>query len=522
MPRALKDIDFTRAIALSSCWGILLFLALLLGTVGECAVTEQPLPSIEPVPVAPGPFPPPQEQILSPIPKQFDWMRREVRPNPRLEAQLGLLEGPPQLFMTLSLSEDFSDNFFLTESNRQPGYRTSMDIGTVYRLASGPSFVSLANTINANYEARSGDKNFGFANLSLNAGYQLPRLSLALSESFIRSDSIEEATPVGVRRGRTPFLSNIITPQVRYDLTRTTAVNFAYTNTLVRNESPEPDSAGTVVSAGSPGLADTTAHSFTAGVQHSFTSALSSNGSYTFTTANSTPGDSTTTASTVVGDTRVHAPSLELSYLFGPRTTGSLRAFGTITDESDGGENSQFYGVTVGVRRQLTSFLRGYFAVGPTVLDRENRGPRFFPNWQVSLDSPIPLTRQTSLTLSTQQNLTNTATDVQNVGVVLEQSASLTLSHTVSRDLLASLFANYTRTEFLQGTTGTSTSVQGGTDNFWSAGAGVSYALTQILSLYAGYRYQRANTTGTTTTATTDNFDENRITVSLSVAFPLF
>ena len=194
----------------------------------------------------------------------------------------------------------------------------------------------------------------------------------------------------------------------------------------------------------------------------------------------------------------MHSPSVDLSYVFGPSTTGSLRAFTTITDQSDGGGNSEFYGATFGVRRQLTRSISGYFAIGPTVLDREDRGPRFFVNWEASLDGPIPLTRQTSLALSTQQSLSNTATDIQNVGLVLGQSASLTLTHTVSRELFASLFINYNRTEFLQDT-GTTTSVGGGTTNYWSAGGSVSYALTQILSLAAGYRYQNSTTTGTTT-----------------------
>ena len=112
------------------------FIFLLL-VVGENAITGQSLALPQPVPSMPGPPSPAYAQTLSPIPKQFEWMRREVRPNPRLEALLGLQEGPPQLFVTLSLSEEFSDNFFLTESDRQPGYQTSIGLGTVYRLEEG-------------------------------------------------------------------------------------------------------------------------------------------------------------------------------------------------------------------------------------------------------------------------------------------------------------------------------------------------------------------------------------------------
>ena len=505
--KAIRGSGLIRIICLGGLLRAFLHLALLLLTAYESAFAGQTLGLSPTVPSVSGALPSPQERILSPIPKQFDWMGRDVRSNPHLEALLGLQEGPPQLFMTLSLAEEFSDNFFLSATNPQPGFRTVVDIGTVYRLERGTSFISLANSISANYETPSGDTNVGFANLSLNAGYQLPRLSLALSESFIRSDSIAEATPTGVRQGRSPFLNNVISPQVRYDLTRTTAVNFGYTNTLIRNE----------ISNQSLGQGDTTANSFAVGLQHSFTRALDSNMSYAFTAAENT----------VTPSNRIHAPSADLTYAFEPRTSASLKAFGAITDQSDGGTNSQFYGASIGIRRQFTSYLGGFFSIGPAVFDSENGSRRLFANWQANLDGSLPFTRQTSLTLSSQQSLTNTATDVQNLGVTLSQSAALRLNHTISRDLLALLFVNYTRTELLQNTGtsvgGQSVAGQGQKTNYWSAGGSVWYALTQILSLSADYRYLRQSSNAPVgSSLTTGNFNENRIIVSLSASFWLF
>jgi hypothetical protein len=486
---------------------LLVCLVILLLSGYTCEVAGQTLRSSPAVPTATGAPPSLHEQILSPIPQQFDWMRREVRPNPHLEALLGLQEGPPQLFMTFSLAEEYSDNFFLSSTNPEPGFRTIAEVGTVYRLERGPSFISLANTISANYETPSGDSNVGFANLSFNAGHQLPRLSLALSDSFIRSDNVAEATPVGVRQGRSPFLSNVLSPQVRYDLTRTTSVNFDYTNTVIHNQTANPGL----------GQGDGTANSFAVGLQHSFTRALNTHLNYAFTMAENT----------VAPDNRIHAPSAELTYGFEPRTTASFRAFGTVTEQSDGGTNSQFLGASIGIRRQFTSFIGGFFSIGPTLFNSESGSRRLFANWEASLDGALPLTRQTSLSLSTQQRLINSATDVQNLGVTQTLSAALTLNHTVSRDLLGSLFVNYTRTELLQNT-GTSVGGQSAAGpnqktNYWSAGGNVSYALTQILSLTAGYRYQRQDSDAPTSSSLTGgNFDENRIIVSLSASFPLF
>ena len=122
---------------LMSTWGAVLVLALLWVLIPEgTSAGEEPVP-IESVPVAPSPTPPLAEQLLAPVPSQFNWMRREVRSNPLLEALLQLTERPPQLLMSVSLTEEYSDNFFLSERNQEEEFRTGIDIGTIYRLEGG-------------------------------------------------------------------------------------------------------------------------------------------------------------------------------------------------------------------------------------------------------------------------------------------------------------------------------------------------------------------------------------------------
>lgn len=515
--------ELMHTIALTSLCGTLLSLAFLLVAVGEGAVAEQPAPPPEPVPVAPGPPPSLHEQILSPVPKQFDWMRREVRPNPVLESLLGLQEVTRRLFMSISLIEEYSDNFFLRERDREEEYRTSLNIGTVYRMESGRSFVSLANSISGTYEARAEQSNFAFANLSLTAGYQLPRLSLALSDSFVRSDEIEQATPTGVRRERRTFASNTVSPQIRYDLTRTIAVNWSYTNTFVWNEDSGRDSADTAVVTQRRIEGDSISHSFRTGLQHWFTRALSGGMGYTFTTVDSEE----------VADTLTHAASADITYVISPRTSALFSAFGTVIDRRNGatdvgaGEtDSRTYSASIGVRRQLTTFLASFVSIGPTMVAREDRPTRVFANWQASLDGSLPITRRTSLSFSTQQSITDTAGDVDDVGLVLSRSATVTLNHSVSRDLLASLFANFTRTELLEDIA-TGVSTQDREFTFWSAGARFSYALSPTWSLGVSYRHQRRDSdvpADTTLDGTRlgGKFDENRVTVSVSAAFPIF
>jgi hypothetical protein len=368
-----------------------------------------------------------------------------------------------------------------------------MNIGTVYRLESGRSFVSLANSVSARYEARSGENEIAFANLSLSAGHQLSRLSLALSDSFLRDDDPGRASPSGIRRGRRTFLRNRVSPQMRYAFSRRTSIDLAYTNTLVE-------------STGDLGRDDSLSHAITADLQHRLSRSLTTNISYTFTTDDSE----------AAADTQAHSATAELGYVLTRRTNISLRAFGSVTDRRGGGTDSRTYGGSVGVYRQLTSFLSAFVSLGATVLERENENDKVFINWQVNLDGALPvfLTRRTILTLTSQQSVDDTVGEVDNVGVVLNQAVSLSLSHTASRYLRALLFVNFSRTELLESAIGTMESIRGRVDNFWRAGARVSYALTRVLSLSVAYLYQRrsSNLAGS-------DFDENRVTLALSGSF---
>src|SRR5919108_4544215 len=130
MPRVLKVSAFIAMILLVSRPEALLALTLLLLSVSGFVFGGETTVTPEVVPVAPAPPPSLHEQILSPIPQQFDWMRREVRPNPLLEGLLELRERPGRLFMSVSLSEEYSDNFFLDQRNREDEYRTAVRIGT--------------------------------------------------------------------------------------------------------------------------------------------------------------------------------------------------------------------------------------------------------------------------------------------------------------------------------------------------------------------------------------------------------
>jgi opacity protein-like surface antigen len=104
----------------------------------------------------------------------------------------------------------------------------------------------------------------------------------------------------------------------------------------------------------------------------------------------------------------------------------------------------------------------------------------------------------------------------------------LTLTHTVSRDLFASVFANFGRTQMLEDiATDGSTQGQNSQDfTYWSTGASLSYALSRLWSVSAAYRYQHGDSDVPSSnigdTSLGGTYSENRVIISLSAAFPVF
>ena len=441
------------------------------------------------------------------MPTQFNWLQRETPSNLFLESLLSV-RGPRRLIVSTSLAEEISDNFE-QESSGKIDARTVVVLGTVYRLDDGQNFISLANTTHAFYQAGSGEGRIGYANLALNAGYQLPPLSFGLVENFFRGDdtAVDATTPFLEPQQR--FIRNSITPQVRYDLSRTTAATLSYTNTLVLDE----DSSDQGI---------TTTHTVRPRLQRQFSRNLAGSVQYTFMTSNGS-SDATSSGFTL-GETAGHSHGItaDVGYQLNPKTSASLGAFGRLVNRrGTGAQDSSIYGASIGVRRLLLPTVTLVASVGPTVIKRQGDEARLRANYQLSLDGPIPIfaTRTLTLTLTTRQSVVDTADEVNDVGLVLRQDAEARLTYIPRAFFNAVLFVTYSRNEFLEdGSTGTTAGgEQGRVDNLSSIGVTAAYALSRILSLTGAYRYQRRDSN-----QAENDFAENRVTIALTGTFPIF
>jgi opacity protein-like surface antigen len=478
----------------------LLSLTLILTLMGGRLYAQAPPSGNEPAPApaVSGPLetlPTAQERILAPVPQPFNWLEREAPSNPLLESLLSL-QGPYHLNVSASLFEEASDNFDHSPGSHRISARTGVILGTVYRLDKGQDFVSLASMVRAFYEVPTDRGQIGFANLVLNAGYQLLPLSFGLTDSFIRDDSTWQDATSPLLRAQQRFIRNTVTPQVRYDITPRTAATLAYTNTLVVDED---STQGNAIS-----------HAVTPGLQYQFSRNLTGSAHYTFTTSDGSGASGR----------RFHRLQTNLGYSFDPITSGILSAFGThVDDDTTPGQISRSYrsyGASIGVRRVLFSTVSLFGSVGPTVFKRQGEGEKLRLNWNLRLDGPIFPTPSLTLSLTTNQDVQDTTGEVNDVGVVLRQLVAARLSYTPSAFFTALLLVEYTRNELLESGTAVG-AVQGRVDNFWSTGLTASYALTNVLSLTGTYRYQRR-----TSTLSNNDFAENRVTIAVTGTFPVF
>lgn len=464
------------------------------------------------------PAPLTSEQRVAPIPERFNWLRPGSLPNSLLESLLDFREGPTNFLLSFSLTGEYSDNFSRSNERINNGdrrgegeeYRALLNIGTVYRAEEGRAFLSLANSFSTNYRFKAEETDIAFANLNFIAGYEFPRLSIALRESFIRdndftSDALRNDPSVGLSRQRNTFLRNTVGPQMRYRLSRLTAMNLGYTYILTLREDSESEL--------------TSSHTASIGLDQKLSRKLSMDATYAFTTTNGGQNMEAIRNDELNETTnRIHSPGLRFSYAINERTSLSLQGTARFSRREPPNRDATTYGGTLGINRALTSYLAAYVAVGPQVFEAEGEGRQIFPNWQLQLNGDLPFlrTRLTRVTLAARQSIDDTSTEVNDVGIALRQSVALTLSHTISRRLRASFFVDYARTEVLQDVE-TEESVDGRVDNLWNAGTQVSYTLTRTFFLSASYRHQQR-----LSNIADSDFANNIVTIVLSSSFPVF
>jgi len=134
---------------------------------------------------------------------------------------------------TLSLSEEFTDNYRLSTKRQQSNFRTTLTPGSTILMNGAKTQGSVSATSGFAYDTISGETSMKiFPSLTAAIQHSLtPRLSLTLTDSFDRNDAPTRGESTGLRTERRTFTSNTFGASVGWliDLLQT---QYYYRNAL--------------------------------------------------------------------------------------------------------------------------------------------------------------------------------------------------------------------------------------------------------------------------------------------------
>jgi hypothetical protein len=249
---------------------------------------------------------------------------------------LGLLapaaqRAPVSLLPSIAVSEEYNDNLFLDNRNRQSDFITGLSPALMLfvnrpalRLTAGYTFTSELYQ----EETRFNDV-FSRQNFILNGTYEGYRgFTLTLTDSYALDRSTNLVATQGFASGRQEAWSNVFTPGVGWQITPATALNVFATHAVQRFKG-----TGTGIGSDTYGLQTTLGHVLTP----RFTGTVG----YGFTYLDLQEQQDSTT----------HTPTLGVNYRLTPTLTGSLSGGPAITEL--GGQTTVSPAATVGLLQTL-------------------------------------------------------------------------------------------------------------------------------------------------------------------------
>lgn len=134
---------------------------------------------------------------------------------------------------TISLTEEYTDNFRLTKRGRESNFRTTLSPGSTILMNTAKTQGSVSASSGLTYDSASGEsssKLFPSLTAAIQHSFN-PRLSLTLTDSFDRNDEPSRAESTGLQTQRRTFTSNTFGASVGWliDLLQT---QYYYRNAL--------------------------------------------------------------------------------------------------------------------------------------------------------------------------------------------------------------------------------------------------------------------------------------------------
>ncbi len=401
----------------------------------------------------------------------------------------------------LTVQEQYSDNLFLSSTNRVSDYLTVISPGIRFSTvtsAQPEAAVDLNYTLGLNFYAKNSDLNYVSHTADLNAWYTYNRrLSLRLREYFIRSENpLERAYYQGAlpneylpesQGGRFIYTRNVVEPSIGYQLGREDRFDLFYRNMFYNNENPQ--------------------------IQDSQENHIRPRLIYWFNMRNGMELETAVTRGEfskiqVVGQAQdfwSYRPRARYIYRFSPRTSvfGELlyEHFNVASPDID----YDIYNPTIGFSHSFTPTLTvygqfGYFWQKPQ-FGEEQTGP--------SYDAGITqVTPRTTYVLSFRGGYANSFFNSQNSGFVTFNEVLGNITHLLERRLSVGLNGSLNRVEYVDAR-------PSHTDWIWRIGGRITYLPLRWLSISLD-AYHAQNDSDLSTAF---GYKENRVFLSLTAFY---
>jgi len=456
--------------------------------------TPSGAPAGQPGPTAPegqpfvAPKPPPPSQTR--IPGAFD---------PSI-----IPPGAPRFTFSpsVTLSEQWTDNFFLTETRRTENDRTTLSAGLALLMNLPNTRGSLSTTLAGSYDTAPDDENVSFFTSFTGTVQRTfnPRLSVTVADTFRRDDDPLLADPNGLRRERETFIANTFSVSVNWliDIFQT---QYYYRNSIFLADT------------------DTVSHIIGGNVSMPIGALNILTGGYEFTYRDSTSGDDDETSDTsgTIGN-RVYA---SLSRQIGTFTSvGVSSSFSWISGDTD----RRIANISLFAAHGIPAGFSVSGSVGYSIFDSD-AASNLVHLFSASLNASYRFARGV-VSVGFFQDIRQTGDEGQDFGIVTTRAANGSFSYPITDFITGTIHAQYSRSEPLEGGGG-----QFPARSILSAGADLGWQINSWLSLTLAYIYidrdsdrsteigSRSSSRRATANQLLQDSTENRATATLSARF---
>lgn len=399
---------------------------------------------------------------------------------------------------TARASLEYSDNFFQTTSRSEENFRSILGPGFTVLLNGARTFGSLSTTVDLVHDTapNSGDDVKVHPSLTGFIRYALtPRLSLSLTDTFVRDDTAQTADEFGIRRGRRTFSRNAATLSADWLLDQV-ATQAYYTNVLFFNESGNQGQAA--------GEGDSITHVLGVNASTRILIDYLVRAGYEFSRTDTTDGGG------AGGDSTSHTVFASASRQFGLYASGGIVTSAQFQSE----DRTRIYNASLFGTYGLPTGLSLSARVGYSILDSDNR------NTEGSLSADVTASYRFAravISAGVFQDFRQTAQQGQNFGTVESRSYFGSFLYQWTPFINTTLNATYTENE----PTGTGNDNAGGTQTQLTYGASLNWQVLRWLT--ASLRYTHTRQTGNNAFNQAGvgggDFAENRASITFFAVF---